>query len=464
VLSSFMKFGALAAAIALAVGWWTIHSSNKPGKKRAMPPSPSEYVARVTGLKDAAWATDSASTAAGGFVRRSQRLNLASGFAEVTFDSGAVVLMQGPAVLDVNSAWDSHLRHGTIRANVPPQALGFRVASSAVEVVDLGTAFSMVAPSEGSADVFVLQGEVEATPRGGEDSETVVLHTNDSRRFARPTGEQSQGAGRAVEKFNLDVALDRVRPPVKYVQWSFDAIQGRTVLPAAIRGFSGGNFDFHISARSPAARSAAHTKGFRDHALRFDDNVTVKAKFPGLSGNFARTIAFWVQVPQNAPLSGAYSMVAWQGDDLKLGSRPVHIAWNRHPEEGALGALRTDFSGGHAMGITPLRDGKWHYVTVIFLPGEDPTLPVQVKQYVDGRLESNTVTPGAKRSIGANTKFNENSGNKDVLWLGCRLGGNGAKAERFSGQIDELTIVDRGLEPAGIVQLMDGQTIDNALH
>jgi hypothetical protein len=116
------------------------------------------------------------------------------------------------------------------------------------------------------------------------------------------------------------------------------------------------------------------------------------------------------------------------------------------------------------MGMTPLRDGKWHFVTVIFLPGDDPSVAVQVKQYVDGRLESNTVTPGTKRSIGANTKFADNSANKDVLWLGCRLGGNGAKSERFTGQIDELTIIDRGVEPVEIVQLMDGRPIDSALH
>ena len=114
--------------------------------------------------------------------------------------------------------------------------------------------------------------------------------------------------------------------------------------------------------------------------------------------------------------------------------------------------------------MTPLRDDKWHFVTVIFLPGDDPNLPVQVKQYLDGRLESNTVTPGTKRSIGGNTKLGDNS-NRDVLWLGCRLGGNGAKAERFSGHIDELTIVDRGLEPAEVVQLMDGETIaDSPTH
>jgi hypothetical protein len=80
---------------------------------------------------------------------------------------------------------------------------------------------------------------------------------------------------------------------------------------------------------------------------------------------------------------------------------------------------------------------------------------VQVKQYVDGKLESNTVTPGPRRSIGGNTNAADSATNRDQLWLGRRLGSNGPKKERFLGEIDELVIVDRGLEPAEIVELMD---------
>lgn len=465
VRSNLIKFSAIAAAITMIAIWsWPRPDPTKADKTHAPAASRTEFVARLTGLKDVAWANDPASPAVGDFLRRGRRLNLSSGFAEVTFDSGAVLLLQGPASLDVNSAWDSTLRSGTVRANVPPQALGFRVSNSAVEVVDLGTAFSMVANSEGGADVYVLQGEVEAMPRGNEDTETILLRANDSRRFARSGDPGSAGQVSNIAKFNTEVSFDRVNPPMKYVYWTFDEVRGKALLPAAISGFSDATFAFGLSARSPSDRLAAHTDGYRKRALRFSENLTVKAQFPGLSGNFARTIAFWVNVPENAPLSTAYSMVAWQGDNGKLASRPVHIAWNRHPEEGALGALRTDFSGGHAVGITPLRDGRWHFITVIFLPGDAADLPVQVKQYVDGRLESNTVTPGTKRSIGRKTKYADGSANKDLLWLGCRLGGNGAKSERFSGRIDELVVIDRGLGPAEIVQLMDGSSIETALQ
>src|SRR5262245_48455585 len=155
-------------------------------------------------------------------------------------------------------------------------------------------------------------------------------------------------------------------------------------------------------------------------------------------------------------------MVAWRADGGKLGSRPVHIVWNRNPSEGPLGAVRTDFSGGHAIGMTSLRDDQWHHICVIFLPGDDPDTPVQVKQYVDGRLESNAITPGPKRSLGGNVIRGDNRTMTDVLWLGCRLGGTLPKRDRFCGEIDELFVADRGLEPAEVVRLMESSEMAQA--
>jgi hypothetical protein len=39
-------------------------------------------------------------------------------------------------------------------------------------------------------------------------------------------------------------------------------------------------------------------------------------------------------------------------------------------------------------------------------------------------------------------------------WSGCRLGIDGVRQERFRGEMDELFIADRALEPLEIVQLM----------
>lgn len=457
-----LMWAAVAASLVVAGGIWTIGRDSDPESAApTVAAGPIEFVAKITGEKECRWAEGSPSRRVGDFLRRGQRLDLSQGFAEVTFDSGAVVLLEGPAVLDVNSAWNSMLRRGALTANVPPQAVGFRVSNPAVEVVDLGTEFSMIVDGQGTADVFVLQGEVEAVPTGQEEQDSLLLKANESRRFASTGVSIAADEERMFARFRAPVNLDARREPVSYVHWSFNVLDDG-VLAAEVVGFEPQNYDFTLLKRTPAAVASTVTDGFRGRAIRFDGKQVAKAQFPGLSGSFTRTIGFWVKVPENAPLSNSYAMVAWRADSDKLGSRPVHINWNRNPTEGPVGAIRTDFSGGHAMGTTPLRDGRWHHVSIVFVPGDDSEAPVQVKQYVDGRLESNTVTPGPRRSIAGNYKPDEVLAAGDLLWLGCRLGSSGAKRERFVGTIDELFIGDRSLEPSDIVRLMDGRELEAA--
>ena len=53
------------------------------------------------------------------------------------------------------------------------------------------------------------------------------------------------------------------------------------------------------------------------------------------------------------------------------------------------------------------------------------------------------------------TAVAENPSLTDSVWLGCRLSPTGVRLERFRGEIDELFIADRGLEPQEIVSLMN---------
>ncbi len=415
---------------------------------------PVEYVAKITGLR-AVGPTDPVASKLGDFICRGERFELTEGFAEVTFDSGAVLVVEGPAILDANSPWDATLHQGSITASVPSQAIGFRISNPAVEVVDLGTEFSMVADGKGAANVFVLEGEVEAVPGSNSDREAILLRENESRRFAVSNVAGVEISEPILTQMDMPVSFERSRNPVKYVRWAFDEPSGKSFGAKSI-GFSSSDYDLVLGKR---ASSVAHTEGYRDGGIQLDGRSFAQASFPGLSSNFPRTVSFWVQVPKDTALSEAYSMVAWRADSAKLGSRPVHIGWNRNPDEGPLGALRTDFSGGHAMGMTSLRDGLWHYVSVVFVPGVDPDAPVQVKQYVDGKLESSRVTPGPKLSIAARGKERGDPRFADILWIGCRLGSGGPRKSRFRGAMDELIITDRALDPSEISRLMVGQEI-----
>jgi hypothetical protein len=359
-------------------------------------------------------------------------------------------VLEGTASLEIKSAWDAALLGGTLKASVPPEAVGFRISHPSVEVVDLGTEFTMVADAHG-AEVFVLKGEVEAAPRATAEQETILLRENESRRFASTGVSAVTDSARKFALYTEPLALDRFAPATRYVHWSFDETQGEVAHADAV-GRNAEASDAQLHGSPAADPTAARAIGRRGNALRLDGLLYARANLPGISSNTAHTVSFWVRVPEDAPLSDAYSMVTWATKNKKLGNRHVGINWNRDRSDGPIGALRTDFGGGHAVGMTSLRDGRWHHIAVCFAPGdEDPNIPVQAKQYVDGRLESSTIIPGKVRA----PAVAESSVLADVVWLGARISPGGLRLNRFRGEIDELFIADRGLDPQEIVSLMN---------
>jgi ferric-dicitrate binding protein FerR (iron transport regulator) len=416
-----------------------------------------EYVARLTGSKVCRWVGDATPAGPSDNLRKGQRLELASGFAEITFDSGAQVVLEGPASLDVNSAWDATLRRGTLKAKVPAEAMGFRISNPSVQVVDLGTEFTMVADATGAADVLVLKGMIEASARDSAGERTIVLHEKQSRHFASSGVSKVSDPEQKFARFSQPMALDHFHPATAYVHWSFDE-PGGSVLKADNFGAALSAFDARVEEASDTVIETVRTEGRWQRALRFNGHLLAKAVLPGISGSSPHTVAFWVKVPEDAHLPNAYAMVAWGMSSRKLGSHPVHIGWNRNPTEGTVGVLRTDYGGGFALGATPLRDGRWHHVAVVFVPGEESDAPVDVKQYVDGRFEGEGKPSPPGTEISAKFSEEQTTALGDTLWLGCRVGINGPRRDRFRGEMDELCIANRVLEPQEIVQLMKTNT------
>ena len=438
----------LPAAAAFVVGLWFVNR----GTTAAAAPA-GEFVAQLTGAKNCQWT--SRPLLPGARLEKNQRLELAAGLAEITFDSGARVVLEGPASLDVNSAWDGTLRRGTLKASVPHEAIGFRISNPAVEVVDLGTEFTMIADGKGAAEVLVLKGEVEAAPRATVDQDSILLREKESRRFAATGMSDVSDPEKKFALFAQPLVFDRFTTATNYVHWSFDESDG-DVLKADTAGKPLAAYDAKLSSSEAAALGASHAEGHRAGALHFDGQLFARANFPHISGSSPRTVAFWVKVPEAANADAW--MVSWGTNMKKLSSRPVQISWNRRPGEGAFGALRTDFGGGYAIGAHDLRDGRWHHVAVYFAAGDDSATPVQVKQYIDGRLESSTITltPGKTGT----SPLTGDAAQLDVVWLGCRL--TGKQPERFRGELDELFIADGGLEPQEIVSLMNDNRLPAA--
>ena len=445
--------GSLAAAAAIIFAFWMgwTRDRGSAGTKQEVaeaPPESEEGVGRLSGAKDCHWS--GAAFRPGDDLHTGQQLKLDSGFAEITFDSGAQVTLEGPAVLDLHSAWEAVLQRGTLKANVPSEAVGFRVTNPSVNVVDLGTEFSMVADEAGTTEVFVLKGSVETTAldAAGHEARPVVLREKQARRFARAGGDEVRDRESKFEKLMRKIALERFTRPVNYVHWSFDEVTG-DLAEANVSGFEakleGNDVDL----------AAAHTNGHVGQALNLDGKTIAKASFPGISQRAPHTVAFWVNIPEDASLPDAGAILAWP---LANSARSVTIGWNRNPTEGVLGALRTDAGRGSYVGSAALRDGHWHHLAVVLTPktkGEKPDKidtdgPWLVRQYVDGRLEATSFKHSLKRS--RNSEPPPAIATDETLWIGRAV--DDSTGEHFRGMIDELFVADAALTPQEIRHLM----------
>jgi hypothetical protein len=147
---------ALAACLVLmAAGVWSLW---------LRPPAPrdgatSTAVAMLIRAVDARWGQSNEAPQVGGALGPGW-LRLESGLAQVVFYSGARVVIEGPAELQIISPTEAVCPNGRLLVEVPQPARGFRLRTDQLSVVDLGTAFGVDA-TQGRTEVHVFKGEVE---------------------------------------------------------------------------------------------------------------------------------------------------------------------------------------------------------------------------------------------------------------------------------------------------------------
>lgn len=430
---------ALAAAAAVVLGIFAARLLPWGNSQQNSDEQP-DMVAHVSGSMDCKWARSG--PAAGDEIARGQRLDLLSGFAELTFDSGAQITLVGPATLDVRSAWEAELHCGTLRANVPQEAIGFRVLNASVEVVDLGTEFSMTAEEGGEAEVFVLKGAVEVQPRGGaaEGSPPArsVLSEKQARRFAKSGASDVRDREKKFLRYATKLRIERSARPIAHVRWSFD--EGAGLTAAAVSSLPGAH---EFSLGGDATEESRWTKGRWGSALRFSGQAAVSARLPEPLSRAVRSVACWVKADGDTRVGASSQpfLAMPMGQPLKSWGE---LSWNTLPGDGVIGALRAQTRQSAFVGGTPLCDGKWHHVAAIFSPAGKKQGKVNAKLYVDGRLET-----GATNALRQN-RHGMPAAQGGLLWLGGTQGGAGG-SPAFA--VDELVVADRALSPQEIRHL-----------
>ncbi|MBU4400128.1 MAG: FecR family protein, partial [Planctomycetes bacterium] len=216
---------------AMLLGFWAIKIT--PHQHIAEAPSPASrsierpefvFVGRITGLLDVKWSDDEDFLPPHGYayVPLGHKYKLDSGLMEITYDSGAKVILQGPCTYEVESTAGGYLSLGKLTAKVEkersevrsqrsdhyplstnsnpqspiPNPL-FSVRTPTAIVTDLGTEFGVEVDETGVTESHVFRGSVKmlvldgtgnppspsGRGAGGEGSgQVVVLRANESAR------------------------------------------------------------------------------------------------------------------------------------------------------------------------------------------------------------------------------------------------------------------------------------------
>jgi hypothetical protein len=218
---------AVAALLVIGLGVW-LHGSGRhpipvvsaPSTRPVVPylaaatePSPPPVVATVTASVGAAWEGPGAPTVLGAPLRAGSDVTLVRGFARLTFSTGAEVILEAPSRVTVESGARVVLERGRLTANVPGPARGFAVATRLVEVVDLGTEFGVSVAGDGTVDLPVFTGQVQARPTTGADARPVSVVAGQAGRV-RKAGVELRPAGPEAAQFVRDIRQIRGALPV----------------------------------------------------------------------------------------------------------------------------------------------------------------------------------------------------------------------------------------------------------
>jgi len=171
--------GAVLTSLLVLIGWLVPVSSpvNSAGNKSLMPsvvqrqftPNPKiEIVGKITGMVDCKWTDPNTKPLHGANVPLGCKFVMVSGLMEITYNTGAKVILQGPMTYEVESKNGGFLPIGKLTGKVENKtAKGFSVRTPTAIVTDLGTEFGVEVTSEEKTNICMFQGKVLVHPTVG---------------------------------------------------------------------------------------------------------------------------------------------------------------------------------------------------------------------------------------------------------------------------------------------------------
>ncbi|HKB05478.1 MAG TPA: hypothetical protein VKD90_24855, partial [Gemmataceae bacterium] len=113
---------------------------------------------------------------------------LRRGLAQVRFDSGADLLIEGPARFRINGPGSATVFDGKIVFRADETAAPFDLRTPTASLVDFGTEYAVAIGPDGAEEVHVFEGEVRRTPAGGPPAPAEQLKAGEARRYHPAAG------------------------------------------------------------------------------------------------------------------------------------------------------------------------------------------------------------------------------------------------------------------------------------
>ncbi len=171
------------------------HAALAPGSE-ALP----RYVATLTDAAACIWVNPADSWRAGSRLLPGE-LHLRTGIARIRCDSGADLMLEGPASLRLESASAATILNGKVVFHADETAAMFDLHTPTSTLVHIGTEFAVAVGPEGE-EIHVFDGEVQRTPMTGlPDAAGEHLYAGEARRYGVNPAERGQPMPLEPERF-----------------------------------------------------------------------------------------------------------------------------------------------------------------------------------------------------------------------------------------------------------------------
>ena len=298
-------------------------------------------------------------------------VTLAGGTAEISFGKGAKVVISGPARFEVLNENATRLYDGSLYANIPRSAHGFRVDTAACSLIDMGTEFGLRVDEQGVVETHVVRGAVRAlTP-----DETRATHIPEGQaRAVRPETPNQ------IHAIPFDDSQFVKQLPARELHWEFKPDESGKMYAKR----PDGSVVYSATPKPSVQNGPRAEESSVGPALFFDgEDDYLQTDYKGVGGAQPRTVLLWAKIPEEVRQNtNVVVMVSW--GSFRRSGGVWQMTWNNNPEEGHVGALRIGTWRGQAVGTTDLRDNQWHHLAVVM---DGPDIATGIRLYVDGQLE-----------------------------------------------------------------------------